>query len=130
MKKLLLFISIVGVILFYSSSCFAQINDKLSWSAVPIKHKGSIYNGGIKRSPTVIFAKAYINEKALFIEFISSFDNAIITVTNMYTNLDVYSESSSGSEKVLIDLENEEAGKYRVDIIIDETFLYGEFYFK
>lgn len=71
MKKLLLFISIVVIILFYSSFCFAQFNDKLSWSAIPIKHNGSTYDGGIKRSPTAIFAKAYINEKACLLKMVA-----------------------------------------------------------
>lgn len=130
MKKLFLLISIVGVILSHSLSCYAQLNDNLSWSVVPVKKKGPVYSGGIKRSPAATFAKAYINEKALLIEFASPFDNAIITVTNMYTNHVVYSESSSGTEKVLVDLENEEAGLYQVDIVMDEIFLYGEFLFK
>lgn len=132
MKKLLLLIPIVGIILSHSLSCYAQFNDKLNWSAVPFKQKNPDYGNVVTRSPaaSATFAKAYINEKALLIEFTSPFDNAIITVTNMYTNHVVYSESSSGSEKVLVDLENEEAGLYQVDIVLDEIFLYGEFLFK
>lgn len=37
MKKLFLLISIVGILLSHSLSCYAQFNDNLSWNAVPIK---------------------------------------------------------------------------------------------
>lgn len=130
MKKLLSLISIVGIVLFHSSFCYAQFNYNMSWSVIPVKHKNPDYDDVVTRSSTTTFVKVCISEKALLIEFTSPLDNAIITVTNMYTNLIVYSESSSGSEKVLVDLENEEAGLYQVDIVMDEIFLFGEFYFK
>lgn len=122
----------MGITLSHSLSCYAQFNDKLSWSAVPFKRKNPDYGDVVTRTPVVAatYANAYINDEALLIEFASPLDNAIITVTNMYTNLVVYSESYSGSEKVLVDLKNEEVGLYQVDIVIDEIFLYGEFYFK
>lgn len=128
MKKTLLLISIVGIILSYSLSCYAQFNDKLSWSAVPVKQKGPVYDDGIKRSLDMPFARAYISENILLIEFLIPVDEANIIITRVSTNEIVCFENSALNTTVLIIPYAGNPDEYQLEIVTEKLgILYGTF---
>lgn len=128
MKKTLLLISIVGIILSHSLSCYAQFNDKLSWSAVPVKQKGPVYDDGIKRSLDMPFARAYISENILLIEFLIPVDEANIIITRVSTNEIVCFENSALNTTVLIIPYAGNADEYQLEIVTEKLgILYGTF---
>ena len=131
MKKLLLFVLIVGMFLFYPLLGYAQIYDGLVWSTVPIKERRPDYSdGGIARCPIFTFVQVFIGEKSLLIGILFPIEDISIMVTDVKTGWIIYSETSVDSDRVLINFDAKDIGIYQIDIIVDDISLYGDFSFK
>ena len=86
-----------------------------------------------KRSVDLLEASAHFNfyNETLLINLYGDFKNVEISVTNLLTNEVVYSELHTISSNIVLNMGGllEENSEYRLEIIIGETILYGDFDF-
>lgn len=88
-----------------------------------------------KRSVDLLEVSAHFNfyNETLLINLYGDFKNVEISVTNLLTNEVVYSElhTISISSNIVLNMGGllEENSEYRLEIIIGETILYGDFDF-
>lgn len=91
--------------------------------------KNATSNGKIRSA--AIFASAYLslNNEKLFINLENYSKDVTITVTNRSTDEILYSALHSASNDIVLNMNGllEEGSDYRLEIIIGETILYGEF---
>lgn len=94
---------------------------------IPFKAAHDDSGGNIMRSATKQPAHASINEGLLSIDFDTISDNVTIIITNKDTGKTVYSNSFSTILNMSLDLNNEEAGTYLLELRIDKSIFVGEF---
>ncbi|WP_373125312.1 DUF3244 domain-containing protein [Bacteroides sp. HPS0048] len=133
MAKLFFFLFIISTAL-YSQPVAAEevlkddVTNGLVWYSIPLRgHSSNSSDDTILRSPALTPVKAFMCEKTMRLDFSSSIKDVIITVVNASTGEVVYSENFATPEVVFINLDAEEAGDYRLDVMGDATALWAEF---
>lgn len=87
-------------------------------------------NGGetpIRRSISLPSVYAYIYNKVVILEFMETYPDVTVTVTNEDTGEIIYWESFTSLSVFNLDLGAEKKGIYIIRIIWDETLLEGSF---
>lgn len=119
---------ILLVLLFSLSFIYGSANPQEKVKNIHLK-KNATSNGKIRSA--ALFASAYLNfsSEKLFVNLQNYSKDVTITVTNRSTDEILYSGLHNGSSDIVLNLNGllEEGSDYRLEIIIGETILYGEF---
>ena len=94
---------------------------------VLLKGKGHLEDK-VARSPVYYPVEAFVNEKMLYVKFLSKPLNVYLSITNINTSEIVYKEIFSTSiEGYSVDLSLEKTGNYKIELISETYDLFGEF---